>query len=126
MRLLGLDPGLRHTGWGVIEAAGNRLSHVADGVVHSDGRQKLAERLGQAGPKRAVPGNEPSPGGAARRDTADIEDRVWQKLRAGRLDGLKFRRREPILGLTVDFLCDEHRLIVELGDSPRDGKPQSD
>ena len=45
MRLLGLDPGLRHTGWGVIEAAGNRLSHVADGVVHSDGRQKLAERL---------------------------------------------------------------------------------
>jgi crossover junction endodeoxyribonuclease RuvC len=45
MRLLGLDPGLRHTGWGVIEAAGNRLSHVADGVVHSDGTQSLAERL---------------------------------------------------------------------------------
>jgi crossover junction endodeoxyribonuclease RuvC len=45
MRLLGLDPGLRHTGWGVIEAAGNRLSHVANGVVHSDGRQQLAERL---------------------------------------------------------------------------------
>src|SRR5258708_5824463 len=45
MRLLGLDPGLRHTGWGVIEAAGNRLVHVADGVVHSDGKQSLAERL---------------------------------------------------------------------------------
>src|SRR5579885_1272951 len=45
MRLLGLDPGLRHTGWGVIETAGNRLSHVADGVVHSDGRAALAERL---------------------------------------------------------------------------------
>jgi len=45
MRLLGLDPGLRHTGWGVIEAAGNRLIHVADGVVHSDGKQSLAERL---------------------------------------------------------------------------------
>jgi len=45
MRLLGLDPGLRHTGWGVIEAAGNHLTHVADGVVHSDGKQSLAERL---------------------------------------------------------------------------------
>jgi crossover junction endodeoxyribonuclease RuvC len=45
MRLLGLDPGLRHTGWGVIEVSGNRLVHVADGVVHSDGKQSLAERL---------------------------------------------------------------------------------
>lgn len=45
MRLLGLDPGLRHTGWGVIEARGNRLSHVADGVVHSRDGRPLAERL---------------------------------------------------------------------------------
>jgi crossover junction endodeoxyribonuclease RuvC len=45
MRLLGLDPGLRHTGWGVIEAAGNRLRHVADGAVHSSNARPLAERL---------------------------------------------------------------------------------
>ena len=45
MRLLGLDPGLRHTGWGVIEAAGNRLRHVADGAVHSSDARSLAERL---------------------------------------------------------------------------------
>ena len=45
MRLIGLDPGLRHTGWGVIDAAGNRLSHVADGVVHSRDGRPLAERL---------------------------------------------------------------------------------
>ena len=45
MRLLGLDPGLRHTGWGVIDAAGNRLRHVADGVVHSRDNAPLAERL---------------------------------------------------------------------------------
>jgi len=47
MRLLGLDPGLRHTGWGVIEVRGNRLSHIADGAVHSDGAKELAERLVQ-------------------------------------------------------------------------------
>ncbi|HTT81429.1 MAG TPA: crossover junction endodeoxyribonuclease RuvC [Stellaceae bacterium] len=45
MRVLGLDPGLRHTGWGVIEIAGNRLAHVADGVAHAPVDLPLAERL---------------------------------------------------------------------------------
>ena len=44
MLLLGLDPGLRNTGWGVIEADGNRLRHVANGVVRS-GQGSLAARL---------------------------------------------------------------------------------
>ena len=47
VRLLGIDPGLRHTGWGIIDVAGNRLSHVADGAVHSDDSCPLAERLVQ-------------------------------------------------------------------------------
>jgi crossover junction endodeoxyribonuclease RuvC len=33
IRLLGIDPGLRFTGWGVVESDGNRLRHVADGVI---------------------------------------------------------------------------------------------
>src|SRR4051812_10170560 len=45
MRLLGLDPGLRHTGWGVIDVAGSRLSYVAAGIVHSNEKAPLAERL---------------------------------------------------------------------------------
>jgi crossover junction endodeoxyribonuclease RuvC len=45
MRVLGLDPGLRHTGWGVIDIAANRLTHVADGVVHAPTDLPLAERL---------------------------------------------------------------------------------
>ena len=44
MRVLGLDPGLRHTGWGVIDVAGNRLSYVADGVVHAPTDLPLADR----------------------------------------------------------------------------------
>ncbi len=44
MLLLGLDPGLRNTGWGVIEAEDNRLRHVANGVVRS-GSGPLADRL---------------------------------------------------------------------------------
>ena len=45
MRVLGLDPGLRHTGWGIIEVDGNRLSHVADGVANPSADQPLAARL---------------------------------------------------------------------------------
>jgi crossover junction endodeoxyribonuclease RuvC len=45
VRIIGIDPGLRNTGWGVIEAEGSRLSYVADGTVHSDADAPLAMRL---------------------------------------------------------------------------------
>ena len=47
MRLLGIDPGLQRTGWGVIAVEGTRLSFVACGVVKSDDKAPLAERLRQ-------------------------------------------------------------------------------
>ena len=47
MRFLGIDPGLQNTGWGVIDADGNRLSHVADGIVRSNAKLALAQRLTQ-------------------------------------------------------------------------------
>lgn len=45
VRIVGLDPGLRNTGWGVIESEGSRLIYVADGAVHSDADATLATRL---------------------------------------------------------------------------------
>ncbi|MFI0395592.1 crossover junction endodeoxyribonuclease RuvC [Paracoccus jiaweipingae] len=36
MRVLGIDPGLRNMGWGVIAVDGPRLRHIANGIVHSD------------------------------------------------------------------------------------------
>lgn len=47
MRLIGLDPGLQMTGWGVIEAHGSRLVHIANGCVASDAGRSLADRLVQ-------------------------------------------------------------------------------
>jgi crossover junction endodeoxyribonuclease RuvC len=47
MRLLGLDPGLRVTGWGVVECEGGRLSHVACGTIRPDPRRSLPERLAE-------------------------------------------------------------------------------
>ncbi|MGO1118414.1 crossover junction endodeoxyribonuclease RuvC [Rhodovibrionaceae bacterium A322] len=47
MRIIGLDPGLRNMGWGVIDAQGSRLRHVANGTLHSDASCDLADRLVQ-------------------------------------------------------------------------------
>jgi crossover junction endodeoxyribonuclease RuvC len=45
IRILGIDPGLRRTGWGVIESDGNRLIFVACGSVETSDRAPTAERL---------------------------------------------------------------------------------
>jgi crossover junction endodeoxyribonuclease RuvC len=45
IRILGIDPGLRITGWGLVEAEGNRLRHVADGIVTTDSETSVPIRL---------------------------------------------------------------------------------
>lgn len=45
MRILGIDPGLTHTGWGVIDSVHNRLSYVAGGRMSSDASMPLSVRL---------------------------------------------------------------------------------
>ena len=43
--VLGLDPGTRHFGWGVVERVGTRLVHLAHGTVHTDTSESIARRL---------------------------------------------------------------------------------
>lgn len=43
--ILGIDPGLQHTGWGVVSSIGNQLSFIACGTIHSDAKKPMAERL---------------------------------------------------------------------------------
>lgn len=45
MIIIGLDPSLSCTGWGVVAKSGNRLSHIANGHVKTDPKASLAERL---------------------------------------------------------------------------------
>ena len=47
IRIIGIDPGLRRTGWGVIETLGNSLRFIASGTVRSDEKADLASRLCQ-------------------------------------------------------------------------------
>jgi crossover junction endodeoxyribonuclease RuvC len=245
MRLIGLDPGLRHTGWGVIETAGNRLIHVGDGVVHAPKRGALAERLVElfrqlnavldeyrpeaaaveetfvnknpastlklgvargvvllAPAARGIPVFEYSanlvkksvvgvghaekpqvemmvkrllpaallatPDAAdalavaichahhaatearwgrtnintlsrrkptvaetararrLRQNSTDAEMLLWLRLRDRRFDDLKFRRQEPILGFTADFVCHERRVVIEIDGGQHDARAEQD
>jgi crossover junction endodeoxyribonuclease RuvC len=45
IRIIGIDPGLRRTGWGIVESDGVRLSYVASGLITSDAEDDLAYRL---------------------------------------------------------------------------------
>jgi very-short-patch-repair endonuclease len=52
------------------------------------------------------------------RDTGtDAERKLWCHLRAGRLDGLRFRRQHPLPPYVVDFYCHACRLVIELDGS---------
>ncbi|WP_201721636.1 crossover junction endodeoxyribonuclease RuvC [Caulobacter sp. B11] len=45
IRILGLDPGLRRTGWGVVSVLGSRVAHVAHGVIAPDDKAAFSDRL---------------------------------------------------------------------------------
>ena len=45
MRIIGIDPGLNNTGWGIIEKRQNTLSYVASGVIKTDSKATIAKRL---------------------------------------------------------------------------------
>jgi crossover junction endodeoxyribonuclease RuvC len=45
IRIIGIDPGLRHTGWGIVDVAGPNLAYVASGAVSSNAKATLGERL---------------------------------------------------------------------------------
>ena len=49
-----------------------------------------------------------------RKRSTDTENILWRSLRAKRLQGLKFRRQEPIGKYIVDFVCHEKKIIIEL------------
>jgi crossover junction endodeoxyribonuclease RuvC len=65
MILLGLDPGLGTTGWGLIRAEGNRLSHLANGQIKTDPKAPLPSRLAHLDAQLTALIAEHAPGGAA-------------------------------------------------------------
>jgi very-short-patch-repair endonuclease len=61
-----------------------------------------------------------------RRESTDAERALWRALRSRQVGGVKFRRQHPLGPYVVDFLCYEHKLVVEVDGgqhalSPSDG-----
>src|SRR5258708_13238444 len=49
-----------------------------------------------------------------RRDQTFVERELWRSLRAGRFDGLRFKRQAPMGRYIVDFVCHEAKVVIEL------------
>ncbi|HUO00784.1 MAG TPA: DUF559 domain-containing protein [Bradyrhizobium sp.] len=75
-------------------------------------RERVRERVHSVHPKHNSDAVGPHDG-ALRKAQTDAEGRLWTHLRAGRLDGLKFRRQFPAATSVVDFCCRKSRPIVE-------------
>ena len=58
-----------------------------------------------------------------RRNMTDVEVKLWNALRGRRFENYKFRRQVPVGKYVADFMCYEHRLIVELDGSQHQGLP---
>ncbi|MEB3210717.1 MAG: crossover junction endodeoxyribonuclease RuvC [Leptolyngbyaceae bacterium] len=69
MRIIGIDPGLLHTGWGVIEAKNNALRFIAAGTIHPQKNLALAARLHVLNTQLAVIVAEHNPTAAAVEET---------------------------------------------------------
>jgi very-short-patch-repair endonuclease len=63
---------------------------------------------------------------ALRSNQTEAEQRLWYHLRAHRFMGLKFKRQKPIGRYIVDFVCLEHRLIIELDGGQHAEQPAHD
>ncbi len=74
IRIIGIDPGLRRTGWGVVACQGSRLSYIADGTLTSDRAAPLADRLVQLHRKLAAVIGEWAPDEAAVEETFVSKD----------------------------------------------------
>ena len=87
MIVIGLDPGLGTTGWGVIAADGNRLSHVANGQVKTDTRVPLPQRLKELSDKlgAVIAAHEPE---AAAVEEVFVNENPQSTLKLGQARGV--------------------------------------
>ena len=61
-----------------------------------------------------------------RNEQTDAEAKLWARLRARQISGVKFRRQHPIGPYVADFCCVEHRLIIEIDGGQHAEQMQSD
>ena len=61
-----------------------------------------------------------------RREPTRAEDKLWQELRGGKLDGLRFRRQHPLGRFIADFYCVKAGLIIEVDGGVHEGQQDAD
>lgn len=102
MRVIGIDPGLRNLGWGVIDTSGAKITHVANGICHSTGTEEegdLARRLASLYAQLTEVMRAYAPGSAAVEHTFVNKDAV-ATLKLGQARGIALLV-PALAGLTV-------------------------
>jgi len=87
IRIIGIDPGLRNTGWGIVESQGSSLRFVAAGTVKSDSKADLASRLCQIHDGLAKVVHEHTPHEAAVENTF-VNNNAASTLKLGQARGI--------------------------------------
>ena len=110
--ILGLDPGLGTTGWGLIRAEGNRLSHLANGQLKTDAKQSLPRRLAHLATQlEALLADHPVDAAAAEEVFVNKNPQSTLKLAQARGVVLMIAARSGIeVGTQVDIQRDERGL----------------
>jgi crossover junction endodeoxyribonuclease RuvC len=87
MIILGIDPGLQHTGWGIIDVNGNKLTHIANGTIHSTKDEILPYRIKEIylGLQHVI--EEYNPAQAAVEETFVIKSNPQSALKLGQARG---------------------------------------
>jgi crossover junction endodeoxyribonuclease RuvC len=85
--LIGLDPGLGCTGWGVIRAEGNRLSHLANGQIRTNAKAALPARLAQLHEALSAVISDHAPQGAAVEEVF-VNENAQSTLKLGQARGV--------------------------------------
>jgi very-short-patch-repair endonuclease len=84
----------------------------------------LARGEGAAHPRTDVANSALNFAKKLRREMTDAEAKLWQELRARRFENYKFKRQQPIGKYIADFVCLEHRLIIEVDGGQHDDSQQ--
>lgn len=87
MRILGIDPGLQKTGWGIIESDGNALRFIACGLIKTNAAESLPERLKQIDGELSLVVTQWKPDGAAVEETF-VNKNAASALKLGQARGV--------------------------------------
>jgi very-short-patch-repair endonuclease len=91
-----------------------RRGHISPPPLRGRSDREAVREGGKQAAHRSVAPTMLGRAKSLRRKMTDAEQRLWSALRAHRLNGLGFRRQTPIGPFIIDYVCQQHHLVIEV------------